>query len=166
MPHKQNPSTCETLTGLARIVRMNALAALENQTIWHEQDLTRSSVERIIYPDSFLAAHYLLVKMTNVIEHLQVNVERMRQNLELSRGTVFSQAVLLKLIDKGLARARAHELMSQLAGQALAEQKDLKALVAGHAETQKLLTANELDELFDYEYHSKHVETIFARFDL
>ncbi len=166
MPHKQNPSTCETLTGLARIVRMNALAALENQTIWHEQDLSRSSVERIIYPDSFLAAHYLLVKLANVIEHLQVNVERMRQNLELSRGTVFSQAVLLKLIDKGLARARAHELMSQLAGQAIAEQKDLKALVAGHAETQKLLTANELDELFDYEYHLKHVETIFARFDL
>lgn len=162
MPHKQNPSTCETLTGLSRVVRLNALAALENMTVWHEQDLTRSSVERIIFPDSFLATHYLLVKMADVIEHLQVNVARMRQNLELSRGTVFSQAVLLKLIDKGMARARAHELVGRLAGQALAEQKDFKALVARH----KLLTAQEIDELFDYEYHLKHVETIFARFGL
>lgn len=164
MPHKQNPSTCETLTGLARIVRMNALAALENQTIWHEQDLTRSSVERIIYPDSFLALHYMLVRMASVIEQLVVNAERMRENLELSRGTVFSQALLLKLIDKGMARARAHELIGALAVQALAEQRDFKSLVSTHAEIQKFLSPRELDELFDYEYHLKHVETIFARF--
>ena len=164
MPHKQNPSTCETLTGLARVVRMNALAALENQTIWHEQDLTRSSVERIIYPDSFLALHYMLVKMTSVIEQLIVNAERMRQNLELSHGTVFSQALLLKLIDKGMARARAHELISDLASKALAEQKDFKSLVSAHPEIQKLLSSKELDELCDYAYHMKHVETIFARF--
>lgn len=164
MPHKQNPSTCETLTGLARIVRMNALAALENQTIWHEQDLTRSSVERIIYPDSFLALHYMLVRMTGVIEQLIVNAERMRENLELSRGTVFSQALLLKLIDKGMARAQAHELIGALAAQALAEQRDFKSLVSAHPEIQKLLSPKELDELFDYQYHLKHVETIFTRF--
>jgi adenylosuccinate lyase len=164
MPHKQNPSTCETLTGLSRIVRMNALAALENQTIWHEQDLTRSSVERIIYPDSFLAMHYLFVRMTSVIEQLIINAERMRQNLELSRGTVFSQALLLRLIDKGMARARAHELIGELAARAFAEQRDFKALVAQHPEIQRLLSPSELDELFDYEYHLKHVETIFARF--
>ncbi|MCS7197400.1 MAG: adenylosuccinate lyase [Candidatus Bipolaricaulota bacterium] len=164
MPHKQNPSTCETLTGLARIVRMNALAALENQTIWHEQDLTRSSVERIIYPDSFLALHYMLVRMRGVIEQLIVNAERMRENLELSRGTVFSQALLLKLIDKGMARARAHELIGALAVQALAEQRDFKSLVSAHPEIQKLLSPKELDELFDYQYHLKHVETIFTRF--
>lgn len=164
MPHKQNPSTCETLTGLARIVRINALAALENQTIWHEQDLTRSSVERIIYPDAFIATHYLLVRLATVIDQLLVNADRMRQNLELSHGTIFSQAVLLKLIDKGMARARAHELMSELSGKALAEQKDLQSLVAAHPEIQKLLSSKELDELFDYGYHLKHVETIFARF--
>ncbi len=164
MPHKQNPSTCETLTGLSRIVRMNALAALENQTIWHEQDLTRSSVERIIYPDSFLALHYMLVRLTGVIEQLIVNAERMRENVELSRGTVFSQALLLRLIDKGMARARAHELIGDLAAQALAEQKDFKSLVLAHPEVQKLLSSKELDELFDYGYHLKHVETIFARF--
>jgi adenylosuccinate lyase len=164
MPHKQNPSTCETLTGLARVVRMNALAALENQTIWHEQDLTRSSVERIIYPDSFLALHYLFVRMTSVIEQLLVNVERMRRNLELSYGTVFSQALLLRLIDKGMARARAHELIGELAAQALATQKDFKSLVQADAEIQKLLSPKELDELFDYGYHLKHVETIFQRF--
>lgn len=162
MPHKQNPSTCETLTGLARVVRMNALAALENQTIWHEQDLTRSSVERIIIPDSFLATHYLLVKMRDVLGNLYVDAERMHQNLEMSRGTVFAQAVLLKLVDKGMNRARAHELMSELAGRA--EGKDFKSLVAAHPEIQKLLSPRELDELFDYEYHLKHVETIFARF--
>lgn len=164
MPHKQNPSTCETLTGLARVVRMNALAALENQTIWHEQDLTRSSVERIIYPDSFLALHYLFVRMTSVIEQLLVNVERMRRNLELSYGTVFSQALLLRLIDKGMARARAHELIGELAAQALVTQKDFKSLVQADAEIQKLLSPKELDELFDYGYHLKHVETIFQRF--
>jgi adenylosuccinate lyase len=164
MPHKQNPSTCETLTGLARVVRMTALAALENQTIWHEQDLTRSSVERIIYPDSFIALHYMLVRMTDVIEQLIVNAERTRQNLELTHGTVFSQALLLKFIDKGMARARAHELMSELAGQAVSERSDFKTLVSAHPEIQKLLSRQELDELFDYEYHLKHVETIFARF--
>ena len=164
MPHKQNPSTCETLTGLSRIVRMNALAALENQTIWHEQDLTRSSVERIIYPDSFLAMHYLFVRMTSVIEQLIINAERMRQNLELSRGTIFSQALLLRLIDKGMARAQAHELIGELAARAFAEQRDFKALVAQHPEIQRLLSPSELDELFNYEYHLKHVETIFARF--
>lgn len=164
MPHKQNPSTCETLTGLARVVRMNALAALENQTIWHEQDLTRSSVERIIYPDSFLALHYMLVKMTSVIEQLVVNAERMRQNLELSYGTVFSQALLLKLIDKGMARARAHELIGELSAKALAERKELRSLVSTHPDIQKLFSPGELDALFDYEYHCKHVETIFARF--
>jgi adenylosuccinate lyase len=164
MPHKQNPSTCETLTGLSRIVRMNALAALENQTIWHEQDLTRSSVERIIYPDSFLAMHYLFVRMTSVIEQLIINAERMRQNLELSRGTIFSQALLLRLIDKGMARVQAHELIGALAARAFAEQRDFKALVAQHPEIQRLLSPSELDELFNYEYHLKHVETIFARF--
>nr|BAL58425.1 adenylosuccinate lyase [Candidatus Acetothermum autotrophicum] len=164
MPHKQNPSTCETLTGLARVVRMNALAAFENQTIWHEQDLTRSSVERIIYPDSFIAMHYLLVRMKSVIEQLIVNTDRMRRNLELSRGTVFSQALLLKLIDRGMARAQAHELIGELAAKALTEQKDFKSLVSAHPAIQKLLSPHELDELFDYEYHLKHVETIFARF--
>jgi adenylosuccinate lyase len=164
MPHKQNPSTCETLTGLARIVRVNALAALENQTIWHEQDLTRSSVERVIIPDSFLATHYLLVKLAGVVEHLIVNANRMRQNLELSRGTVFSQAVLLKLIDNGMARTQAHELISGLAGRAMTEQKNFKTLVGAHPDIQKLLSPREIDELFDYEYHLKHVETIFARF--
>ncbi len=164
MPHKQNPSTCETLTGLARVVRMNALAALENQAIWHEQDLTRSSVERIIYPDSFLAMHYLLVRMAGVIEQLIVNPDRMRENLGRSHGTVFSQALLLRLIDKGMARAQAHELIGRLAAQALAERKDFKALVARYPEIQRLLSPKELDELFDYTYHLKHVETIFARF--
>ncbi len=168
MPHKQNPSTCETLTGLARLVRANALASIENMAVWHEQDLTRSSVERVILPDSFIVTDYLFRRMTSVIEHLQVNAERMRANLEQSLGTIISQVVLLKLIDKGMMRAQAHDLMGGLSKQAMAEQKSLKSLVLGHTEIKKLLSPTELEEVFApgylERYHTKHVETIFARF--
>jgi adenylosuccinate lyase len=168
MPHKQNPSTCETLTGLARIVRTNALAAMENIAVWHEQDLTRSSVERIIFPDSFIVTDYLLRKMAGVIEHLQVNAERMRTNLEESLGTIISQVILLKLADKGMMRAQAHDLMGSLSKQAITEQKPLKSLVLGHSEIKKFLSDAEIEAVFapSYleRYHTKHVETIFARF--
>ena len=168
MPHKQNPSACETLTGLARIVRTNALASIENMSVWHEQDLTRSSVERVIIPDSFIVTDYLLKRMAGVIEHLHVNVERMRANLEQSLGTIISQAILLKLIDKGMARAQAHDLMGELSKQAIAQQKPLKSLVSAHPEIKKFLSPSEIDEFFSpgylERYHTKHVETIFARF--
>jgi adenylosuccinate lyase len=168
MPHKQNPSTCETLTGLARLVRTNALAALENMAVWHEQDLTRSSVERVIFPDSFIVTDYLLRRLAGVIEHLQVDSERMKANLEQSLGAITSQAIMLKLIDKGMARAQAHDLMGSLSKQALSEHKSLQSLVQVHPEIQQYLSATEIEEFFlpGYleRYHTKHLETLFARF--
>jgi adenylosuccinate lyase len=164
MPHKQNPSTSETISGLARIVRANALAALENMAVWHEQDLSRSSVERVIIPDSFLALHYMLVRMRGVIEHLQVDAERMRRNLELTKGAIFSQAVLLKLIEKGMGRAEAHELLRLKALEIERTGKHLKELLAEDERVLEYMSCEELDELFDLEYHLRHVEQLFSRF--
>ncbi len=164
MPHKQNPSTSETLSGLARLVRVNALAALENLPVWHEQDLTRSSVERVVIPDSFLALHYMLVKMRGVIENLHVDAERMRRNVELSRGAIFSQAVLLALIDKGMSRREAHELLRAQALEGERTGKHLKELLRADERVRAYLGEEELDRLFDWNYHLRHVETIFARF--
>lgn len=164
MPHKQNPSTCETISGLARVVRANALAALENMSVWHEQDLSRSSVERIIIPDSFLALHYMLRKMGDVMESLQIHPERMRQNLELTRGAVFSQAVLLELIDRGMSRREAHELLRTKTLESERTERHLKDLLAEDERITAHLDAAELDRLFDVGYHTRHVEAIFARF--
>lgn len=166
MPHKQNPSTSETISGLARLVRVNALASLEDMAVWHEQDLSRSSVERVIIPDSFLATHYMLRAMRNVIENLVVNVGRMRENLENSRGMVFSQAVLLKLIDKGLGRAEAHELLREKALECERTGENLKELLAADKRVRSHLSPQELDELFNLQYHLKNVDKIFERFSL
>ncbi len=165
MPHKQNPSTSETICGLARLLRAHLLVALENIAVWHEQDLSRSSTERIIIPDSFMAAHFMLRKMSQVIRDLIVDAERMRENLEKSYGVVFSQAVLLKLIDKGMARAQAHELIAQLAREAQAKRQSFKELLLRSKEICKYLSPEELEELLDYRYHTKHVDTIFERFE-
>ncbi len=164
MPHKQNPSTSETLSGLVRIVRTNALAALENMPVWHEQDLSRSSVERVIIPDSFLALHYMLVKMTEVMKHLHVDAECMKRNLELSRGAIFSQAVLLEFIDKGMSRTEAHELLKAKALESEQSGQHLKELLLTDERVRQHLSPEELDQLFDLSYHLKHVDTIFARF--
>jgi len=164
MPHKQNPSMSETVSGLARLVRVNALAALENMPIWHEQDLSRSAVERVIIPDSFLALHYMLRSMTKVIANLRVNVERMRENLQMSRGVVFSQAVLLKLIDKGMPRVEAHELLRAKAIETETSGKHLQDLVAEEKEIGRYLSPEEVAELFNVQYHLKHVDAIFQRF--
>ena len=110
MPQKQNPSSSETICGLARLLRANLQAAIENMVVWHEQDLTRSSVERVIMPDGFILTDYLLTRTTALIEHLQPDPERMRSNLALSKGLIFSQTVLLKLIEQGMSRTQAHEL--------------------------------------------------------
>jgi len=165
MPHKQNPSTSETISGLVRIVRMNSLAALENMAIWHEQDLSRSSVERIIIPDSFIATHYMLCKMTEVITHLKVNTEKMRANVELNLGGVFSQAVLLRLIDKGMPRKEAHNLIRSYTVQSEQSGVHLKELLLEDDEIRVYLVQSELEELFDFGYHLKHVDEIFERFE-
>jgi len=164
MPHKQNPITCETITGLARILRANLQAALEDVALWHERDISHSSVERIVVPDSFLALHWMLRRMRGVIEGLVVDEERMRQNLELTRGLVFSQAVLLRLVEEGMARGRAHELLRRLALRAQEGEEDFRELLLQDREVGERLSPEELEELFDYRHYLRHVDEIFARF--
>jgi adenylosuccinate lyase len=163
MPHKMNPSTSETVSGLARIVRVNSLASLENMCVWHEQDLSRSSVERVIIPDSFLALHYMIVKMNEVLTHLIVNEQKMLENLELNRGAVFTQPVLLKLIDKGMPRKEAHEAIKANSVESEKSGTHLRDLLLADETITSYLQTNELEELFDYKYHIKHVDTIFER---
>jgi len=163
MPHKQNPITCETITGLARLLRANLQAALENVALWHERDISHSSVERIILPDSFLAAHFMLRKMREVIENLVVDGERMRRNLELTRGLIFSQGVLLKLVEKGMARAAAHELLQELTAKAQRERRPFKEVLLEDERIKERLPPEELDEALSCERHLRWVEEIFAR---
>lgn len=163
MPHKRNPVTCERIAGLARVLRGNALAALENVALWHERDITHSSVERIIFPDSTTLVHYMLRTMQGVVRDLVVNKENMKRNLELSGGMIFSQGLLLKLIHQGLAREEAYRLVQEAAKQVWDHKKNLKEVVLANKEIRKHLKPSQIEEVFDYHYHLKHVDTIFER---
>ena len=163
MPHKRNPSTCETISGLARLLRANALAALENMAVWHEQDLTRSSVERVVIPDSFLACHFMVHRMTEVMENLEVEEERMRENLGMTYGAIFSQALLLKLVERGMARWKAHELVAGLARRAQEEGVPLGELASRDPECSHFLSGEEISEFTDIRYFLRWVEEIFGR---
>lgn len=164
MPHKQDPVTSETVCSLARILRANLQAALENVTTWHERDMTNSAAERIIIPDSFIATHYMLRRMVEVIENLEIDEERMKRNLELTQGLIFSQAVLLKLIEKGMARREAHELIRELTLQTQAGSRKFKQLLLQDHRIRKHLKASEIEAIFDYDYYLKQVDRIFSRF--
>ncbi len=165
MPHKENPITSETISGLARLLRANLQAALEDIALWHERDISHSSVERVIIPDSFLALHWMLRRMRELLEHLVIDQERMARNLELTGGAIFSQALLLKLVGKGLARREAHELLQRLTAQARAEGKGLKELLLEDKEVRRRLSAEEIEEAFDYRYYLRNVDEIFSRFE-
>jgi adenylosuccinate lyase len=164
MPHKRNPITCERIAGLSRILRGNAQAALENIALWHERDITHSSVERVIFPDSTILLHYMLGLMTEVIEKLVVFKDNMLRNLQHSRGMVFSQGLLLRLIEKGKTREEAYALV-QAAARRVWENASitLKEAVLNDEAIMKNFKPGEVDLLFDYQYHIKHVDTIFRR---
>jgi adenylosuccinate lyase len=164
MPHKRNPSTCETVSGLARLLRTNALAALENMAVWHEQDLSRSSVERVVIPDSFLACHFMLRRMTEVMENLVVDEGRMQKNLELTRGAVYSQALMLALVARGMSRREAHELVGRLAMAAQRGEGTLRELALGDPECSRFLPREEILRITEPGYFLRWVEEIFARF--
>lgn len=166
MPHKRNPITAERISGLARVLRGNALAAMENVALWHERDISHSSVERIIIPDSTTLLDYMLYKITELIKNLQVYPENMRRNLERTRGLIFSQRVLLALVEKGLSRERAYELVQRNAMRSWREGADFKALLEGDPEVAAWLSPAELAALFDYSYHLRHVDEIYRRFGL
>ena len=164
MPHKRNPVNSERITGLARLLRGNALAALENIALWHERDISHSSVERIILPDSFIAAHFMLSEAKTILEGMHVYPENMLENIWKTRGLIFSQRVLLALIDKGLSRDDAYKWVQKYS---LLVWKDknlnLKDLLLEDKEIREKFSEKEIDELFNLDYHLKHVKTIFKR---
>ncbi len=166
MPHKENPITSETTTGQARLLRSNLQAALENIALWHERDISHSSVERIIIPDSFILADYMLHKMTTLISELIVYPEKMHQNLETTRGIVFSQGLLLKLVDSGISRKKAHQLIRENALQAWEKEESLKDLIFKDKRITSNLSKEEIEAVFDIDYWTKHVDEIYSRFDI
>jgi adenylosuccinate lyase len=163
MPHKRNPVLTENITGLARMVRSYALPALENVALWHERDISHSSVERMIGPDATVTLDFALARMAGVIDKLVVYPESMRRNLDRLGGLVHSQRVLLALVDKGLAREDAYRLVQRNAMQVWQEGGDFLALLKADPDVSKVLSAAEMEALFDFAYHARHVDTIFAR---
>ena len=163
MPHKRNPITSERVAGLSRILRGNAIAALENISLWHERDITHSSVERVIFPDSTILLDYMLATMTEVLKHLKVHKNRMLQNLEGSRGMVFSQGLLLKLIERKCTREEAYKMVQDCAKRVWDNGITLRQAVRQSKPILSRLSAKEIDSVFDYRYHTKHVNQIFKR---
>ena len=166
MPHKRNPELCERVCGLARLIRGNALTSLENIALWHERDISHSSNERVILPDSCLVLDYVLSIFTSVMKGLMVYPENMRRNLELTQGLVFSQRVLIALIDKGLSRQAAYKLVQNNAMKAWKDKTSFLALLKADSEVKAHLSDKELESLFDYDYFLRHVDSIFSRLGL
>ncbi len=163
MPHKRNPHKCERITGLARVVRSYAVSALENVALWHERDISHSSVERIILPGAFGLVAYMLVSFRTMLEGLVVYPERMLQNLDLTRGLVFSQRVLLALIEKGLSRQEAYDVVQRLSMQAWEGPASFRELLEEDPKVSAVLSRVEVDELFNYEYYLKYVDVAYQR---
>lgn len=163
MPHKRNPIASENLSGCARLLRSYAQAALENVALWHERDISHSSVERVIGPDATILLHYMLHRFTNLVRNLVVYPDNMARNLARTGGLIYSQRVLLALVGKGVSREEAYRLVQRNAMRVWEEGLDYKSLLQGDADVTRHLTAAEIDEAFDIGYHLKHVDTIFRR---
>ncbi len=166
MPHKRNPELAERVCGLARVIRGNANTALENVALWGERDISHSSAERIILPDSCLALDYILSIFSRIIEGLRVFPERMFSNIESSRGLVFSQRVLLALVEKGLGREGAYKIVQTNANRSWEEGLDFRDLLKADRQAGEHLSQSELDELFDYGYYTRYVDGTFDRLGL
>jgi len=163
MPHKRNPVGCEQITGLARLVRANAVAALENIALWHERDISHSSVERVILPDSFIALDHMLRRFTRIVRGMVVYPERMRENLNRSRGVVFSGTVLLELAKRGISREQAYEWVQRNAMRSFHEQKDFKTLLLADPDLTRVLSPSEIEKAFDLNDQLRNVDAIFDR---
>ena len=166
MPHKRNPELAERICGLARLIRGNSVTALENVALWGERDISHSSAERIILPDSCLALDYILSIFSRIIEGLRVFPQRMMENIESSLGLVFSQRVLLALVDKGMGREEAYKVVQSNASRSWEEKKDFRDLLRADKKTQKHFSPTDFDELFDYGYYTRYVDETFARLGL
>jgi len=163
MPHKRNPIGCEQITGMARLIRANAMAALENVALWHERDISHSSVERVILPDSFIALDHMLRRFTRIVSGMVVYPDRMTENLGRSRGVVFSGNVLLELARRGVSREHAYEWVQRNAMRSFAEQLDFKTLLLADPDVARALSKAEIERAFDLDEQLKHVDHIFDR---
>jgi adenylosuccinate lyase len=163
MPHKRNPVLTENISGLARIVRANALASLENVSLWHERDISHSSTERVIAPDSTILVDFILMRITKVIEMLVVDTVRMKENLEHTGGLIYSQRLMLVLVEKGLTRDEAYLLVQGIAKKAWEGKKKFTALVKQDARIKKYLSEKEIEAVFDPNHFVRHVDYIFKR---
>jgi len=163
MPHKRNPIGCEQICGLARLLRANAHASLENIALWHERDISHSSVERVILPDSFIALDHMLRRFARITRGMIVHPDRMRENLDRSRGVAFSGTVLLELAKKGTSREQAYEWVQRNAMRSFDERRDFKALLLADPEITHVLTAPDIERAFDLDEQLKHVDYVFDR---
>lgn len=163
MPHKRNPVGCENLSGLARLVRSNAMAALENIALWHERDISHSSVERVIIPDSTILVDYMLHRLKNILDGLQVYPERMKKNMELSYGLYNSQRVLLALTGKGISREDAYEIIQKNAMESWRKGIEFKKLLLKDKQVKKYLSSKDIEKIFDLKYYLKNIDYIFKR---
>ena len=163
MPHKRNPVTSEQICGLARVVRANAQAALENVALWHERDISHSSVERVILPDSTILVDYLLEKTTQLVEMMFVYPERMIENLNQMKGLIYSGQLLLDIVDKGAAREDAYRWVQRNAMKVWETREDFRALVERDEDIRKYLTPEDIAAVFNVQRYLGHVDGIFAR---
>ena len=163
MPHKRNPVLTENITGIARLIRSHVIPSMENVALWHERDISHSSVERVIAPDATIALDFSLARMTGVIEKLVVYPDQMKKNLDKLGGLINSQRILLELTQKGMSREDSYEAVQRNAMPVWLEGKDFKALLKSDPKIKEFLDDNEIDELFNPDFHFKHVDTIFER---
>ena len=166
MPHKRNPELCERVCGLARLIRGHSVTAMENIALWHERDISHSSNERVTLPDSCLVLDYILGIFTSVMSGLQVYPENMKKNLETTQGLIFSQRVLIALIDKGLTRKEAYEMVQRNAMKSWKNRTSFLKLLSTDKDVIKHISKKELNSIFDYNYFLKHVDDVFKRLDL
>lgn len=166
MPHKRNPIGSENMTGLARVIRGHVVTAYEDVTLWHERDISHSSAERIILPDTTILLNYMLNRFATIVEQLTIFPENMKRNMDATFGLIYSQRVLLKLIDHGMTREEAYDLVQPKTAIAWDEQTQFRPLLEQDAKIMSILSKEELDDAFDYHYHLKQVDTIFKRVGL
>jgi len=166
MPHKRNPVSCEQISGLARLLRSNVQAGLENVVLWHERDISHSSVERVILPDGTILLDYLLAKFRDIVQGMRVYPEQMQRNLHATHGVIFSQQALLALSKAGATREAAYQMVQRNAMRAWETGEEFRTLLLADAEVGAVLSPAEIESCFDLEYHLRHVDAIFRRVGL
>ncbi len=166
MPHKRNPITCERISGLARLVRGNALASLEDITLWHERDISHSSVERVILPDSTIAVDYVLNKFIDIVDKLLIYPDAMKANIEKTGGLIFSQRILISLVNKGIDRDNAYRWVQRNAMKKWLNNEDFRENVHKDEDITKYLSSKEIDDCFDYAYYLRNIDVIMKRFGI